>query len=311
MQIARHERRERLLRGIALREEEASNHTSRILPDANIPQTAPESKLRRSALRFEDSDPLPQTSPTAHHHISEQARHHDNVLTWLSENQHDHAVEVSLQLTSIFKLTCTVHKNFLPRLKDHLLGRLLGYPFTGDETEFSDEDRNSVSLVNNKIFRHKVMRVNYTTYDMRRSQDSINARTHPDVMVLSREEGAGQDRHPFWYARVIGIYHAHVKHVGPRSNSSDSQKMEFLWVRWFGLDLKFCAGWNAKRLHRIGFMDSRDDGAFGFLDPSEVIRGVHLVPAFGYGQASDLLPPSIARQVHENDKDWYYYYVNM
>ena len=84
--------------------------------------------------------------------------------------------------------------------------------------------------------------------------------------------------------------------------------MEFLWVRWFGRELSHRAGWKAKRLHHVGF-DEQDQ--FGFLDPNDVIRGVHLIPAFEHGQISDKLGPSIARQPDENDKDWAYYYVNM
>ena len=52
--------------------------------------------------------------------------------------------------------------------------------------------------------------------------------------------------------------------------------------------------------------------AFGFLDPKEVIRGVHLIPTFHHGRTTTLLPPSItARVPSEKDEDWYYYYVNM
>ena len=70
-------------------------------------------------------------------------------------------------------------------------------------------------------------------------------------------------------------------------------------------------GWNAKHLHRIGFVDGADKAAFGFLDPKEVIRGIHLVPAFHYGWTRDLLPPScIARPGRDNDEDWQFFYVN-
>ncbi|KAF8235256.1 hypothetical protein L208DRAFT_1257852, partial [Tricholoma matsutake] len=51
--------------------------------------------------------------------------------------------------------------------------------------------------------------------------------------------------------------------------------------------------------------------AFGFLDPADVIRGVHMIPAFAYGTTSEFLGPSIARQQCENDEDWVYYYVSM
>jgi hypothetical protein len=82
---------------------------------------------------------------------------------------------------------------------------------------------------------------------MRRSQDSVNPRTHADIMVLlSREDPNTRDPHPYWYARVFGIFHAQVGHVGPDSKSEDPQKMVFLWVRWFG---RYRAGlWTASIL---------------------------------------------------------------
>lgn len=144
---------------------------------------------------------------------------------------------------------------------------------------------------------------------MRRAQDSMNPRTHADVMVLSREIDKDEENgHPYWYARIIGIFHANVRHVGPTSKFSDPQRIEFLWVRWFGRDMGYRAGWKAHRLHRVGFID---DNSFGFLNPKEVIRGVHLIPAFEHGRTSDYLARSIARQPSEKHEDWAYYYVGM
>jgi len=144
---------------------------------------------------------------------------------------------------------------------------------------------------------------------MRRAQDSVNPRTHADIMILSHENDEDEEKcHPYWYARVIGIFHANVRHVGPTSRSSDPQKMEFLWVRWFGIDPGYRAGWKARRLHRVGFTVYN---SFGFLDPKEVIRGVHLLPAFAHGRTSDYLAPSIARQPSEKREDWVYYYISM
>ncbi len=151
---------------------------------------------------------------------------------------------------------------------------------------------------------------------MRRDQDSVNPRTHADIMVLSPEdtiEGAKDPDlgHPYWYARVVGIFHAKVRYFGPGSMSSDMQKVEFLWVRWFGRDLSARGGFGKRRLHRIGLADSEQPGAFGFLDPGLVIRSVHLIPAFHYGRTTAKLGPSILRQPQELDEDWDLYYVNM
>jgi len=116
----------------------------------------------------------------------------------------------------------------------------------------------------------------------------MNPRTHADVMVLSHED-VEDDPHPYWYARIIGVFHAQVRHIGPRSKSTNPCRMDFLWVRWFGRDLGYKAGYTMKRLYRLGFIDSDDSGAFGFLDPDQIIRGVHLIPAFAHGRTSSLL----------------------
>jgi hypothetical protein len=154
------------------------------------------------------------------------------------------------------------------------------------------------------------MRVNYTTYDMRREQDSLNPRTHANVMVLSQENEP--DAHPYWYARIIGIYHTLIRH----DSSPDPIPIEFLFIRWYGLDLdrKSRFGWKMRRLPKIGFVPDHPEAgspAFGFLDPAQVIRGVHLIPSFSEGRTSDLLEPSFARLEHEGDFDWLCYYVNM
>lgn len=196
------------------------------------------------------------------------------------------------------------------KLKDHLLARLLGMDYNGDEYSFTDDDRNSVIILDNRLFSAKVLRVNYTTYDVRRDQDSMNPRTHCDVMVNSCETDSD---HPFWYARVLGVFHARILHIGPRSRNHSVQTMEFLWVRWFGLSPEYCSSRSkARRLPQIGFVPDSDPSAFGFLDPSHVIRGSHIVPAFNYGRTSDLLQVtnSAGRHIGETD-DWAYFYVMM
>ncbi|EGO24017.1 hypothetical protein SERLADRAFT_409202 [Serpula lacrymans var. lacrymans S7.9] len=71
-------------------------------------------------------------------------------------------------------------QSFVPRLKDHLLSRILQY-----------NDRNNVHILDNQIYQGKVLRINYTTYDMRQEHDLVNPRTRYNVMVLSREKKQG------------------------------------------------------------------------------------------------------------------------
>lgn len=177
--------------------------------------------------------------------------------------------------------------------------------------QFSDEERNAVCIVGNCIYAVKVLRINYTTYDMRRDQDSMNPCTHCDVMVHSPETGVGV--HPFWYARVLGVFHVKVIQTGQGVCNRSIQHMEFLWVRWFGIKPCYRYGPKAARLPMIGFIPETDDSAFGFLDPSMVLRGCHLVPAFAAGRTNLLLSTvslTAARGPDETD-DWSYYYVIM
>ena len=164
------------------------------------------------------------------------------------------------------------------------------------------------------IYQHRVLRVNYTTYDMRRDQDSLNPQSHPDIMLLSHEDKNDDNWHPYWYARVIRIFHANVRHTGPDSNSMQTHRMDFLWVHWFAQneDNGYHAGWKAHRLPWLSFVES-DFGlsAFGFIDPHLVVRRVHLIPGFGYGGIRDP-SESQGQEVEDDPSDYYFlYYINM
>lgn len=263
-------------------------------------------------VQFSDNDPLPYIDVRQHHHVSDSKSCPHQLLSFINDPPNDPAKKVSiyLQMESCINLAFST-QDFIPKLKGHLLGRLLHRDFDGDETHFSDDDRNTVRLINNQIYSAKVLRVNYTTYDMRRDQDCMNPRTHCDVIVMSPETGAGA--HPFWYARVLGVFHAKVLHLGHAATNRSVQHMEFLWVRWFGVEPDYRSGTRVARLPKIGFVPDTDESAFGFLDPSLVLRGCQLVPAYAGGRTSQYLSSSsltAARPPEEVD-DWSNYYVIM
>ena len=202
-------------------------------------------------------------------------------------------------------------QNFIYKLRVHLLSRLLGKGLDGDDPcLFTDEERNSVRLVNNTIFSAKQLSVNYTTYDVRHDRDTINAITRPYIMLRSPEVGTGV--HPYWYAQVLGIYHAHVSTTHSAAPRRPAQRMEFLWVRWLGIEPGYRSGSKVARLPKVGFVEDSDSDAFGFLDPDLVIRGSHLVPDFNSGRTTNLMShngPTAARSPNEKD-DWTNFYVN-
>jgi hypothetical protein len=203
-------------------------------------------------------------------------------------------------------------QNFYHDLTDHLLTRLSGKEYD-DETESTEADRDTILIRGGRLYRHKTCRINFTTYDIRRSQDSLNPSTpHRDIMVHARDNPFNKGYHPFWYARVIGIFHANVR---DNRDGSDWQSVHFLWVRWFGrsevINARVSQPVNQSQLDWVGFITEADDTeSFGFLDPADVIRSCHLIPAFKDGQTDDLLGPSIARIDPNMDRDWKYYYIN-
>jgi hypothetical protein len=178
-----------------------------------------------------------------------------------------------------------------------------------DEPEtYTDDQLRGVFLKNGLIYEHSEASFNYTTYDVRRETDRINLKfDHRDVMMHAND-GPNEDgsrRHPFWYAHVLGIYHANVYF----DRATAPKRIDFLFVRWFGQDPEWTSGPATRRLDRIGFVPEHDlSGAFGFLDPVRVIRACHLIPAFSLGKTTRLLGRSKFREA--GGLDWINYYVS-
>ncbi|KAF8835227.1 hypothetical protein BDN67DRAFT_1015721 [Paxillus ammoniavirescens] len=226
-------------------------------------------------LKQKSSENMP---PVAHHNLSDSSTNAVNLAKFLSDRPDDPAL-----------------KDFVPKLKNHLLSRLLNLDYDGDEHIFTDDQRCQVRFVDglNRVLRPKRFQINYTTYNA-------------DIMMLSGERGP--DTHPFWYAHVLGAFHIDVEYIG--TNPCTKRTMDFLWVRWFGVVPGYCWGLKQARLPKIGFIPN-SSSTFGFLDPSLVLRACHLIPAFADGHTDSLQSgPSTARAADEVN-DWSSYYVNI
>lgn len=168
---------------------------------------------------------------------------------------------------------------------------------------FSNEERAKLLILQDQLYFHNTMMVNYTTYDGRRESETLNPRTHADIMALSQG-----DVHPYEYSRILGIFRVKVLHP---SLGNRVHEVDVLWVRSYEFDEKYPASLKARRFYRVHFTHSTHGDAFGFLDPQDVLRATHLIPGFRYGRTQALLPPSLARWESESDEDWTYYHVNM
>ena len=160
------------------------------------------------------------------------------------------------------------------------------------------------------MYGHHLARFNYTTYDIRRSQDVINPGTsHRDIMLLANKDESNSDsKHPFLYARVLGIYHVNAIYTGEGRLDCSAQRVEFLWVRWFEYDGRSSTEWQDMKLDSLRFPPMSIEGAFGFVNPADVLRGCHIVPSFAGGKAR-LDGVGLSKLAHDA-QDWARYCVN-
>ncbi|CCO34066.1 hypothetical protein BN14_08158 [Rhizoctonia solani AG-1 IB] len=247
-------------------------------------------KERLDGLRSnEPSDsaiqPLPSdcsATPTlTAYYIGQSDRSEDafNLPLWVHNNRQDFAV-----------------KFFIPLLKEHLLSRIPG--------THQPSDIHKIVIQNDRLYSHARLQVNYTSYNVRRQQDTINPRSPCRFIILPADMGS--TAHPFLYAKVLGIYHAKV-----RFDRRPARRMNFLWVRWLDYDEDEPGGWDVCRLDRVFYGKCRNDyelmNAFGFVAPHHIIRAAHLIPDFESGTTT---PPGCTSFSDNKESDWNYHYVS-
>ncbi|KAF7973294.1 hypothetical protein HWV62_15675 [Athelia sp. TMB] len=181
-------------------------------------------------------------------------------------------------------------EKFLPKLREHMLPRIQSVLLKEDDNRtianLPDSDpvphTERVFFQAEKLFRHNIVGVNYTTYDVRRKRDTFNPRTlHKDIMVLSVDEDKAA--HPYHYARIIGVFHVNVMYTGTIPVDFRARPLEFLWVRWFERVDNGPCGWTNSTLDRLQFPPMTHESSFSFLDPADVLQASHIVPAFANG----------------------------
>ncbi|EGO23151.1 hypothetical protein SERLADRAFT_371382 [Serpula lacrymans var. lacrymans S7.9] len=167
--------------------------------------------------------------------------------------------------------------DFVPNLKVHLphcMQSTLLAPIVS-KCHLNDPSPNQqpsiqVILKNDRIYTHSIFCINYTTYNIRRAQDVVNPRMdHCNIMLLAPLDGFDTN---LWYELC-----------GPLDRETDS-------------------GWY--KLNMLCFVPMAEDDAFGFVNPANVLRSCHLVPAFHEGK---LHPNGIRMSKFAQDaQDWCY-----
>ena len=254
--------------------------------------------VARSGLSSDADD---SASPTQHYAVAKKDRDHVDLYTFANQHAGDPALRVGYH-SRYLSAMLTLLQDFVRKLKDHLLARILNKQHDAEPPMFTTKDRAELYIAEDRLEQRYGMSIYYTTYDLRRGRDRVNMRNRSHIMTLSQDAA-----HPYAYARVLGIYGLDVLH-GP--TMSDEIRMDVLWVRWFEIDTTHRAGWKAKRLYRIKCIPALEDGAFGFLDPDDIIRGSHLIGGFNLGYRTHSSDDPASKWDPENKSDWKTYYVN-
>ncbi|KAJ7060769.1 hypothetical protein C8F01DRAFT_1290667 [Mycena amicta] len=313
-QIAKLERRGRLMRAMWERRQHYKDLTKSKEVASLGANTGAAAELRprkkgdrlKAALHPKAHKIQAYIPPEQHHYISDSRRNFWDLRDLPGSGGYDSDSPDEDGSTRMETEECDpALKDFTVKLKSHIRRRLLERDFDGDDMQFSSDDLINVVIDKDRVYTHATMRVNFTTYDLQRDQDVINPRNHRFVIVHAQDP---EDPHPFWYGDVKGILHVYASLLD--QPTKPPQRLEILFTRWLQRDMSYRCGFKQKRLPRLRYMPHDSPDAFGFLDPQDVVRGNHLIPAFHHGRTTQYLPKSIIRRDAEKDQDWTFYYAN-
>ncbi|RXW14632.1 hypothetical protein EST38_g11221 [Candolleomyces aberdarensis] len=272
-------------------------------------------KLCKELLPSKEEGPVDPLRKTPYF-IGQSQNKPIDITEFLTENRND-------PVTKGFLVKLKAH--LLPRIRQSLLGEARADPANFEwaiptlealvegnaESEAEAMDQaNRIFIPSNRLYRHEILHINYTTYDMRREQDILNPKTtRRDFMCLRDDPGPSCGAHRFCYGRLIGIYHVNVAFLGAGSLDRRERRFDILLVRWFTELDRQQNSWESCQLDRIKFHSLSNPDAFDFLDPGAILRACHIVPHFSCGQNSgpDTEPRS---PLVKDNEDWKEYYVN-
>jgi len=205
--------------------------------------------------------------------------------------------------------------HLLPRIKAVLEGGAKICPDLSTAVDLfppsldDDTTCNFVFFKHESLYQHKIIRVNYTTYDMRRGTDIVKPEgPRCNIMLLANHtDGSDSSKlHQFMYARVLGVYHADVIYTGPGMQNFEPHTFQMLWVRWYEVVDPGSSGWNTSTLDMLRFPPLHQDNSFDFVDPEVVLRGCHILPAFHKGKRKSNV--NVSRSAKDSN-DYLLYYV--
>ncbi|KIO26187.1 hypothetical protein M407DRAFT_74833, partial [Tulasnella calospora MUT 4182] len=150
-------------------------------------------------------------------------------------------------------------------LRDYLIAAIRNEDRT---TSYSHEGRLKLHIQGDTLHRHSHLRINYTSnihlIRCPSCPGSLSFRTsRTDVMVAAN--GSDATLHPFWYARVLEIFHAMIS-FQVDGDITALKRVDLLWVRWFQIERRQSRQ-RHERLERLAFAPLESETAFGFIHP--------------------------------------------
>ncbi|KAJ3531527.1 hypothetical protein NMY22_g8114 [Coprinellus aureogranulatus] len=212
-------------------------------------------------------------------------------------------------------------KIFVPQLLEHILPRVISHAIQKQKERLAQEgsdfpegrnatvfDSTYLSFRGNRIYSHKIMRLKYTTYDVRRREDVLHVDSDVcNVMLPNPSFIHSPNEPPYLYARLLGIYHGNVAYMGeiaPGVRYLTHSRFEFLWVRWYSPSTSE----NGMPLECITLQPLDSPDATSFIDPHTVLRAAHIIPRF---HSKKVYPTDHGTSEMGRDRfDWNQYYVN-
>lgn len=160
-----------------------------------------------------------------------------------------------------------------------------------------------VFIKDDTLYEHPLLTIKYTAYDVRREEDKVHLNFGNQAVIVYSP--TTQTAEPWLYAHIVSIYHIFIHTAA----NPQPKHLELLWVRWMEQDSSQLGGENSSQYTRVSFTPHYGvpGEAFGFVDPSHIIRACHLIPAFDLRRTRDRLSPSMARDVKG---DWQAFYTN-
>ncbi|KAJ3533279.1 hypothetical protein NMY22_g7397 [Coprinellus aureogranulatus] len=202
--------------------------------------------------------------------------------------------------------------DFNSNLKRHLHARLCQK--MGFEANNAGEHWLNVVLQHDQIYSHKILRMYYTGYDVRREEEVIHVNTPQcNIMLLndrcSKETWAQE--HPYLYGRVLGVFHANVAYARSYQGNASGERhtafrrIDFVWVQWY----EYLGAEDEYSLDRLSLRSLQSANSLCFLDPQDILRGVHLIPQYPLGE-STTPRPSFRWSDLKGQSIWTAYYIN-